>query len=143
MGFLYGKFLEADKQGIDVEYTVKIDSLECNVPIYKLIEILGNLINNAIEALCKEEGLNKLKVVMLENPYEIAINISNECKNINYNQVSNFFKKGYSEKGERRGYGLYNVKKICEEYDIVLETSIKEEEKTDRLHFMLIINKPL
>lgn len=143
LGFLYGKFLEADKQGIDVEYTVKIDSLECNVPIYKLIEILGNLINNAIEALCKEEDLNKLKVVMLENPYEIAINISNECKNIDYNQVLNFFKKGYSEKGERRGYGLYNVKKICEEYDIVLETSIKEEEKTDRLHFMLIINKPL
>ena len=52
-------------------------------------------------------------------------------------------KKGYSEKGENRGYGLYNVRKICEEYDVVLETAVKMEEASERLHFTLIINKSL
>ena len=50
---------------------------------------------------------------------------------------------GYSNKGKQRGYGLYNVRKICEEYDIILESAIKPEEGVDRLHFTIIINKPL
>ena len=143
LGFLYSKFAEAEKRGIDIEYKVKIDDLKCDVPIYKMVELLGNLITNAIEALTKQKDLNKLRVVILEQPYEIAVDISNECKDIDYNKVQRFFTKGYSEKGENRGYGLYNVKKICEEYNIVLETVIKQENAVNCLHFVLIINKPL
>ncbi|MBQ2936620.1 MAG: GHKL domain-containing protein [Lachnospiraceae bacterium] len=143
LGFLYGKFSEAEKLGIDVEYKVKIGNVESNVPIYKVIEILGNLLNNAIEALERTPDFNKLKVIMMENQYEITIDVSNECKGITYEQVQNFFKKGYSKKNGNHGYGLYNVNRICEEYKLVLETSIKKTETADRLHFTIIINKPL
>lgn len=143
LGFLYSKFSEAEKLGIDVEYKIKIGEMKSNVPIHKVIELLGNLITNAIESLSAQEDMNKLRVIMIEQPYEIAIDISNECKNINQESIQNFFKKGYSEKGKKRGYGLYNVSKICEEYDIVLEPTVKREELVDRLHFTLIINKPL
>lgn len=143
LGFLYGKFSEAEKLGIDVEYKVKIGNVESNVPIYKVIEILGNLLNNAIEALGRTSDFNKLKVIMMENQYEITIDVSNECSGITYEQVQNFFKKGYSKKKGNHGYGLYNVSKICEEYNLVLETAIKKTEINERLHFTVIINKPL
>lgn len=143
LGFLYSKFSEAEKIGIDVEYKIKIGELKCNVPIYKIIELIGNLINNAMEALQKESDLSCMKVVMVEQEYEIAVDICNECKNISYDKIQSFFKKGYSEKGVNRGYGLYNVKKICEEYDIMLESTLKDLNGRDELHFMIIINKPL
>ena len=143
LGFLYGKFSEAEKLGIDVEYKVKIGNVESDVPIYKVIEILGNLLNNAIEALERTPDFNKLKVIMMENQYEITIDVSNECRGITYEQVQNFFKKGYSKKNGNHGYGLYNVSKVCEEYNLVLETAIKSTEENERLHFTVIINKPL
>ena len=143
LGMLYSKFSEAEKRGIEVEYKIRIGDMKSEVPIYKVVELLGNILTNAIEALVACEETNRLKVVMLEHPHEIAIDISNECKNIKLEHIQKFFVKGYSEKGNNRGYGLYNVKKICDEYDILLETTIKKEERADMLHFMLIINKPL
>ncbi|MBQ9926553.1 MAG: GHKL domain-containing protein [Lachnospiraceae bacterium] len=141
LGFLYGKLSEAEKLGIDVTYKVNIGQLESAVPVHKIVELLGNLLNNAIEALEKDKDINKLKLVMIENPYEIAINVSNECKDIGYNDISDFFKKGYSRKGENRGYGLYNVKKTCDEYGAVLETVLDDEEGSKWVRFMVIINK--
>lgn len=141
LGFLYGKLSETEKLGIDVTYKVNIGQLESAVPVHKIVELLGNLLNNAIEALEKDKDINKLKLVMIENPYEIAINVSNECKDIGYNDISDFFKKGYSRKGENRGYGLYNVKKTCDEYGAVLETVLDDEEGSKWVRFMVIINK--
>lgn len=141
LGFLYGKLSEAEKMGIDVTYKVNIGQLESAVPVHKIVELLGNLLNNAIEELEKDKDINKLKLVMIENPYEIAINVSNECKDIGYNDISEFFKKGYSRKGENRGYGLYNVKKICDEYGAALETVLDDEEGSKWVRFMVIISK--
>ncbi len=143
IGFLYSKFSEAEKLGIDVEYKVQIGEMQSAIPMHKIIELLGNLINNAIEALVRQDNLNKMKVVVLEQPYEIAINIGNECRDIDYVKLQKFFKKGYSEKGKSHGYGLYNVKRICEEYGVVLESAIKKNGETDWLNYILIINKPL
>lgn len=143
LGLLYTLILKAEEMGIDVVYKVSIGELKSNVPIYKVVELLGNLINNAIDAVSKDKMLNKIKVVMIENSYEVAINISNECEDIEYSDISKFFKKGYSEKGENRGYGLHNVKKICEEYNIVLETMLDDVEGQKWIQFVLVINKPL
>ena len=37
--------------------------------------------------------------------------------NINNEDLEKFFKKGFSSKGDNRGYGLYNVKKIINKYN--------------------------
>ena len=143
LGFLYGKLSEAEKKGIDVTYKVNIGDLESRVPVHKIVELLGNLLDNAIEVLAREEELNKMKLMMIENQYEIMIDVSNECNHLGYDDVQKFFKKGYSKKGYNRGYGLYNVKKICEEYSIVMETIIDEEFKKQQIRFVLTINKSL
>lgn len=117
IGFLYGRFVEFDKMGIDVSYQVSVQELEIGVPCYKIVEILGNLMNNAVEALLEDRERKKLHVSVIENE-RIYIEVRNESPYISYKQIGAFFVKDYSQKGENRGLGLYNVKQICDEYGL-------------------------
>lgn len=143
LSFLYSKFKEAEKRGVDVSYRIAIKDLECNVPVYKIVELLGNLLNNAMDALNADDECDKMSVVMTEYDDRIRIEIANECKEIDYDKLQDFFKKGYSEKGENRGYGLYNVKKICEDYHVELECVIKEIDEQEWLFFEMTIRKQI
>lgn len=122
IGFLYGRFVEFDKKGIDITYQVSVQELEIGVPCYKVVEILGNLMNNAVEALLADKERKKLHVSVIEND-RFYIEVRNESPYIPYKEIGTFFEKDYSQKGENRGLGLYNVKQICEEYG--LEISCK------------------
>lgn len=125
IGFLYGKFVEIDKLGIKVSYKVSVNKLDVGVPVYKLVEVIGNLINNAVEALELEEERKGLFVSIIEVNDEFEIEVRNESRLINFNEISEFFSKGYSRKGEKRGLGLYNVKNICNEYKLNLSCQNK------------------
>lgn len=116
IGFLYGKFLEIEKKGIEITYSINFDEFNINVPIYRIVEVLGNLLDNAIEALDKEKEGKKIYIAIEEESKDFSIVIRNKSTFIDYNEISDFFTKGYSKKGSSRGLGLYNVKKICEEY---------------------------
>jgi len=143
LGFLYGKFLNAEKSGIKLNYRVNIRNLESNVPTYKMVELLGNLINNAVEALSSEEKLSRMGVSLLEYDDSIEMEVRNECIGIDYSKIQDFFKKGYSEKEKNRGYGLYNVKQICESYNIRLQCSIEDAMDAEWFVVKLNIRKPL
>ena len=121
-GFLFGRFVELDKMGIEINYQVSIKELDIGVPAYKLVEILGDLMNNAAEALALDAERHKLFVGIVESD-EFYIEVRNESQYIEYDVLEKFFDVGYSKKGENRGLGLYNVKQICEEFklDIMLQ----------------------
>jgi sensor histidine kinase regulating citrate/malate metabolism len=139
IAFFYTKVLEVEKRGITIDYQMNINELESRVPVYKLVELVGNLVNNAADAV--EEKKGRIQVEMLEQKDNIQIEVSNECENIDYEKIDKYFRKGYSEKGENRGYGLYNVKKICDTYGIELSTRYRNEEEINWLTFQLIIHK--
>lgn len=117
IGFLYGRFTEFEKAGIDISYQVSIKELEIGVPCYKIVEILGDLMNNAVEALLADKERKKLHVAVIESD-RFWIEVRNESPYIEYKELGLFFDKNYSKKGENRGLGLYNVKQICEEYGL-------------------------
>lgn len=125
IGFLYGKFLEIDRSGsgIKISYRVDIGKMEVGVPINKLVEVMGDLINNAEEALEQYEGRKELFISVVEENVGFEIEVRNTSRFFDYGEIDAFFAKGYSKKGENRGLGLYNVKRICSEYqlDIVCE----------------------
>lgn len=129
-GFLYGRFIEIAEMGIEVSYQVVIKELNTGVPIYKLVEILGNLINNAVDALQVDCKKNKIHISLMETD-KFSLEVRNESQYIEFNQLSNFFDKGYSKKGENRGLGLYNVKKICEEYGLEIALSYESENESE------------
>lgn len=141
IGFLYGKFLEIQKRNIEVDYKVNIKELECKVPVYKLIEVLSDLINNAAEALQSAEGCNKLFVFLLELDDKIQMEVRNQNPVIEYEELQKFFAKGYSKKGEGRGLGLYNVKKISEEYGMDICCNNVSVDNHNWISFQITIKK--
>lgn len=142
LGFLWSEFSKMRKVGISIEYEINIGNLECSMPIHKMVELLGNLINNAMEAAMKTEN-RKVYVMMREDINCIQIEVFNVSQMIDEKKLKEFFKRGYSDKGEKRGYGLYNVRKICEEYHaaIVCKNEIRKGE--NGILFGIMINKPL
>lgn len=71
--------------------------------------LLGNLLDNAIEALDKEENKN-VTLKMIEHGNYLSIQISNDSSNLNENLETTKKNKN------AHGYGLKNVKEIVEKY---------------------------
>ena len=71
-GFLYYKFTEAERKGLSVDYDVTIDSLKSVIPIHKLVDITGILIDNAVEAALSCGGK---KITCRVNEYSDSIHI--------------------------------------------------------------------
>lgn len=115
IGFLYGKFLEAEQRNITVEYDLKCMELNVNLPVYKLVELVGNLLNNAMDALETEED-KRLYISIKEEVKGVSICVRNVCKVVPVEQIVTMFRKGYSSKGENRGLGLYSLKKMGRDY---------------------------
>lgn len=134
-GFLYGKFIEIDEMGIEISYQISVKKLDVGVPIYKLIELLGDLINNAVEALQLDKKRNKLHIEILETDM-FYIEVRNESPYISYDILGDFFNKGYSKKGEGRGLGLYNTKQICKEYGLEISCNNKNIDGSNWLVFV-------
>ncbi len=74
---------------------------------HELITIVGNLIDNALEAVTNCEK----KQVEVEIQYgdTLIITVQDTGKGIQ-EEIGALFTKGYSTKGDNRGYGLYLVK---------------------------------
>ncbi len=119
-GFLYGKIVEIDKLGINLSYEISIEEMEIGIPVYKIIELLGNLINNAVEAIQQSDGMNNLYILVEEHKKKLRIVVRNENAFIEYDKLHTMFLKGNSSKGEGRGLGLYNVKKICNDNKLII-----------------------
>ena len=117
LGFLYGKLVSMEEQGIDVGYKVSIGQLQCDMPVHKIIEITSDLLNNACEALTLSTDIPQpVYLQMEETKKDIVLEIRNVGEPLSPNFVGECFKKGYSKKGSGRGLGLYNVKIIVNQY---------------------------
>ncbi|WMM24858.1 GHKL domain-containing protein [Tissierella sp. MB52-C2] len=114
-GFLYSKIKNAEELGIQFEILIEDYGFKLNLKDYEIIETIGNLINNAFETdiennvvilkLKKEKDMNVIEV-RNKHPY---------LKNENINRI---FNKGFSTKlGNRRGFGLYNIREIVKKYN--------------------------
>ncbi len=141
-GFLYGKFLQADKRGITVVYDIKVKDLESKMPMHKLVEVIGNLFDNAVEAI-EEQGVEqKIYLEFIEQPEQIDFKIKNESCYIPQEKLLKMFERGESSKGELRGLGLANVRQICEEYKCDLQVNNRKgEQDKSYLEFEITINK--
>lgn len=141
IGFLYGKFMEADAKGIDVEYKIAIQGLECCMPEYKFVEIIGNLFDNAVEALENDEANKKIFLGLMERKESIVFRISNKSKYLTQKKLDEMFQMGKSSKGGNRGIGLSNVKKICDEYHCILRVQNKEKAEDNYIEFRIEVKK--
>lgn len=99
----------------NIELTACVDSLLDNTDLedIQLSSILLNIIDNAIDELKKNN--KSYKYIHLDTYSETNkhnISIKNNGRMIE--DVDKIFKKGFSSKGNNRGYGLYSIKQILE-----------------------------
>ena len=141
IGFLYSKFLYAESMGCEVDYTIRAGTLSCAMPYFRIIEILGIFIDNAIEAqMEKEEKL--LEVEILEDAALICIEVRNPCgEAIPNSRIQKFLQEGFSTKGADRGRGLSNVTNITREYGAGFYIRSTEYNEIPYIVFKVIINK--
>lgn len=114
---IYNKINEAAKNNIEFKYMIQEDS-KFPFKDHELSEVLNNLLDNAFDAVL--DSKSDIKKVFLNIGYledNCMIEIGNTGERIEFNDIGKIFNAGYtSKKGENRGYGLYNVKKIVESY---------------------------
>lgn len=116
-GFLYTKMKRAEQLNIhlQIERTISVSAFPCED--YDLIEILGILIDNALEASYREEQII-VNMTRSNNRYELTV--SNRSEQMTNEQFMQLFKLGYSTKStysNHRGFGLYNVKQLAVKYN--------------------------
>jgi CitB family two-component system sensor histidine kinase MalK len=137
VGFLLGKLSYARESGIT--FALSINHV---FPAWKdaefshdLITIIGNLLDNAIDAAA--ESANKqvnLKLEFLDKT--LMIEMQDFGKGIKTPFQKYIFQKGYSTKGENRGYGLFLLKQTVEKRNGRIRLS---SSKTEGTTFMITI----
>lgn len=141
IGFLYAKFQSLFKEGITIEYQVRVGDLGgYQMPVYKMIEIANDLITNAAEALMQTDD-KRLYVKALESEEGFVLEVRNRGKVLDPEYLSQCFEKGYSSKGEGRGYGLYNVRDICDRYHLELSFYNQEQKNENWVCFQINAKK--
>lgn len=95
-----------------------------------LVTILGNLIENALEACAvSNNGHKKVEIYIKEDNYRIKIVVKDNGKPIEFDNKQKIFIEGISSKGDNRGTGLYLVKNRVELYNGTIDIDEQEEEK--------------
>lgn len=140
VGFLYDKFCNMEDDNITVRYKINADIVECGISTYYLIEMLGILLDNAVEAVKYDDNKTIVFVVDIsDNNY--LFSVRNKSENIPYSEITSWFQEGVSSKGKNRGLGLYHVKKMCQELSCSICCRNVEYEQENWIEFCLEIDK--
>lgn len=107
----------ATSQGIQLNLEIKSDVAQIAVPSYELNRIIGNLVNNAFDAVANLERENMwVSVSVCEQEGNYIFKVSNGG-NIDLKTAQNIFLRGYTTKqGSHSGMGLYIVAQLVQKY---------------------------
>lgn len=120
---LIGKISRASE--LNVHMTFQNDSHyspeDIRIPDDVLITVIGNLIDNALEALDKAEvtksadtSSKELFFGMYSTPGALLITCDDNGPGMSEDTAEHIFENGFSTKGPGRGTGLYQVRKLVE-----------------------------
>ncbi len=124
-GLISNKLAVANEKGIDFKIYIEDEITEVETKISLLCEILGILLDNAIEA----SELSSEKIVEFKTRQEIEGGISFTIENTvkEMPDINKIFQKSYSTKGDNRGMGLWIIKNIIRKNkNIILNTYCKD-----------------
>lgn len=115
-GFLYTKITQAEGKGITVKYQINLKNIEEYISFLDLVEITGNLFDNAMDAMAEWEGKKIIEFAIHQSEEMLDITISNPYFEKKTEALEGMLEEGKSSKGKGRGLGLANVKKLVDKY---------------------------
>ena len=117
VGFLYDKFNAIEKMGMVVECHISVKGYHSAVPEYYLIEMLGILLDNAVEALTGSDLLQVIQLEICENEGAYKYFVRNPYYYVNCDEMDSWFEFEKSSKGTGRGMGLFHLRCLCREWN--------------------------
>ncbi|TKV48945.1 sensor histidine kinase [Bacillus sp. PIC28] len=136
---LLGKLATASEKKIDfhIEGDSALHPLPDHIKVSHLITILGNIIDNAFDAVNEREE-KRVSFFVTDIGHDIVFEVIDSGIGIPAEKISTIFQKGFSTKGTDRGYGLANVKEMVD----LLEGTIEiQNEKNGGAIFTIYLPK--
>ncbi len=125
---IVSEYQKATNLGIKINFEFCFDFSTLNMPIYEFSRILGILLDNAIDSAknCTNKEI-RLKIRdSFKDRTQIAI-VENTYNNKNID-LTRIFEKGFSEKENHTGIGLWEIKQIEKKFNnIILHTSKNDD----------------
>lgn len=114
---LNSKKKAAELKGIEFAFCSKCDLKNIPVKPWDLCSMAGNLLDNALEAVLHNKSIKRVGFEIKYEDGNYVIYVHNNGPRIPDRLKEEIFKPGFTTKGScARGYGLYLVKNLVEEY---------------------------
>lgn len=109
-GFLNSKFSRARELGVTLHFHIsgQLKGLTNSSIAHKLVTILGNLIDNGLDAVQFLDD-KQITINLKIDDDCFIIEVKDNGQGITKEHSKQIFSKGYSTKGDNRGFGLYLV----------------------------------
>jgi len=118
-------WLDARDAGVEMTFETSEPIEQLPVDLLDIVRIVGILVTNALEA-SKEAEEKKVHIAIFSISKIVYLVIHNTTNEITFD-IRKIYEEGYSTKGENRGLGLNNVRKILANYQqIRVEKHIAE-----------------
>uniref|UniRef100_UPI0040563B11 sensor histidine kinase n=1 Tax=Agathobacter sp. TaxID=2021311 RepID=UPI0040563B11 len=118
---LIGKIARASE--LNVKFVLRESchyaAADMNVPSEMLITVIGNILDNAFDAMNESSDFGQPKELLFgifSKPGAMLITADDTGMGIKEEDLEHIFENGYSTKGEGRGTGLYQVKTMVENF---------------------------
>lgn len=129
------KLQEADGQNVDVSFDISIpDTVE--IPAFDIVTVLGNLLDNALDATCKLEDNRKIDLQMKYDKGRFLFKIENTYNGQVLKQDGIILTTKHNS--SNHGIGLENVRKIVDKYEGMMD--IEHDENKFSVTFLCYTN---
>lgn len=141
-GFLYQKNQEIKSRGMQVDYKLEKISFPLAATEYEIIEMLGILVDNAIEELAEADHESKKIVIgyTWDEQWDIFY-VSNTSRNYSTAEIARFFERNYSSKGNGRGIGLDKMRRKLQQLDGGIKAEMEPYGEAQYLKFSIMLPK--
>ena len=124
-GIISSKLILANEIGAMVYIDIMEPIESFGVNAVDLGRVLGIFLDNSIEAIMEIED-KQVKFNIAKDGDNVCITLMNTFKGDKV-PISKIYQKGFSSKGDNRGFGLYNVKQILQKYENVSRSTRVED----------------
>ncbi|WP_430782607.1 sensor histidine kinase [Actinoplanes sp. G11-F43] len=113
---LLGKSAQAGERGVELTIDGGSRLTTSLLRGRDLITVVGNLIDNALEAVAETPSPRRVGVLVREQDGEVLVRVADNGPGLSPDQAAAAFQRGWSTKGAGHGIGLSLVRQVAERY---------------------------
>lgn len=125
---LYAKAGLAEAKGLNFDLQVDCSLKEIPLTTMEMNSVLGNLLDNAIEAADEKGEGETVRLEISTEPGQYQFIVANTGNPIPQQTISQIFEENFTTKGQNRGLGLTIVQEITEKYSGTIKVNSTKEE---------------